>query len=73
MGSRRAGAVQLDEVNRMITIREKDYNDIMMGKTGNGVADMIPSVLKEKMVIGHEVYVTDESDRIIAQVVCTER
>ena len=56
----------------MITITEQDYNDIMQGKTGNGIAEMIPSILKEKMAEGYKVYLTDEAGRLITQLVCTE-
>jgi hypothetical protein len=57
----------------MITIKEQIYNDIMQGKTGNGLADMIPGILEQKMAEGYTVYLTDESGRITTRVVCSKR
>jgi predicted CopG family antitoxin len=43
-----------------IQIKDSTYRDILMGTTGNGFADMIPSILQEKKEEGHEIVVVDD-------------
>jgi len=43
-----------------IAIKESDYLDILMGGTGNGIADMIPAILEQKRTGGYEIVVVDE-------------
>ena len=43
-----------------ITIKDSTYRDILMGKTGNAFADLIPSILEEKKSEGYEIVVVDD-------------
>jgi hypothetical protein len=50
-----------------ITIKDSTYRDILMGTTGNGFADMIPSILREKKEEGYEVVVVDDFSGAVIQ------
>lgn len=43
-----------------IKIKDSTYRDILVGKTGNGIADTIPSILREKKEQGYEIVVVDD-------------
>jgi predicted CopG family antitoxin len=43
-----------------IQIKDSTYRDILMGKTGNAFADLIPSILQEKKREGYEIVVVDD-------------
>lgn len=43
-----------------IQIKDSTYREILMGSTGNGMAETIPSILQEKKEEGYEVVVVDD-------------
>jgi hypothetical protein len=43
-----------------IRIKNSTYRDILMGTTGNAIADTIPSILRKKKDEGHEIVVVDD-------------
>ena len=43
-----------------VQIKDSTYRDILMGMTGNAIADTIPSILQEKKNEGYEIVVVDD-------------
>jgi hypothetical protein len=50
----------ISEGTMTIRIKDSTYRDILMGRTGNAFAELIPSILDEKKSEGYEIVVVDD-------------
>ena len=50
----------LEDKMATITIKGSDYHAIMTGTSGNGIADTIPDILRQKMREGYEILVVED-------------